>query len=400
MNSLDRVLVVHEVSYFSKPVFEFQEIPEIFLDLGLQVGVYDIASRTADSVGVSWGSQVRSRLDRGEIHYYPSFFGEGLFGRAFALVFSIIEAIRVLLHFRPQLVFSYSVATNGLGITVACRLLGIPVLHRAIDASSELRPLPLLAPLIRILEVLVASSSDLVVLHNPALEKRLMNLKFANPKLIRTRLLLPPLLPGYYLRSRGAIGQESGTTRVLFIGTFFRFSGLPDLVESLHRGGYDSLEITLVGDGEGLQELKLLVESLGLSEAVHFEGFVPFESLAHYLAKADVCVNPMVPCIATNVALPNKVIQYLLSGKLVVSTRLAGLESILGDIGTLRLVDRPNEVLRAALELKRAKISEAEVNNAVSLVAQRFSPENFIARLQEIIEKEFDLTINLWRADK
>jgi glycosyltransferase involved in cell wall biosynthesis len=61
--------------------------------------------------------------------------------------------------------------------------------------------------------------------------------------------------------------------------------------------------------------------------------------------------------ISANLALPHKVFQYLACGLPVVSTKLSGIHSTLGDNSGVIWVESPKEVLGAALELLENKQS-------------------------------------------
>lgn len=383
-----RVLVVHEVSYFSKPIFEFQEIPELLLDLGMAVAIYDLPESSERKSLAPRGTLVPSRLRRGSVKHFPSLFRDGLFGRAAGLVFSFFEALIVIKSFKPDLILNYAVATNGLGAALAAKCSRTRFLYRAIDASAELRNLPALRLLIRTLEGAVSALSDSVVVHNQTLSERITRLPIARRRAIRQDLLLPPLSGDDYQSTGEQISDRvSGKPRVVFVGTFFRFSGLLELVRSLDQPVSNSVDLFLYGDGENFEAVKAEVRRRGLDEKVHLPGFIPFAEMAEALSKADICINPMVPCEATHNALPNKVLQYLLAGKKVVSTQLTGLESVVGDSKLIRFVNKPEEVLETALQFYHSEISAEQTAIAVRDIEQKLSPENFLRNLVAILAR-------------
>ena len=108
------------------------------------------------------------------------------------------------------------------------------------------------------------------------------------------------------------------------MGSFFYFSGLADVLQKLALMDERPV-LVLIGGGEQDAELRTMTEKLHLEDCVKFTGFVGFAELPSYLSMADVAINPMVPSMVSNKALPNKVLQYMASGLPVVTTRLDGL---------------------------------------------------------------------------
>ena len=107
----------------------------------------------------------------------------------------------------------------------------------------------------------------------------------------------------------------------------------------------DKPQLLLIGGGEQEVELKQLVTRLKLEDYVTFTGFVGFDELPAYLSVADVAINPMLPSLVSDSALPNKVLQYMASSLPVVSTDLKGLSSLFPSAEGLSLVSSPEEVL-------------------------------------------------------
>jgi glycosyltransferase involved in cell wall biosynthesis len=105
--------------------------------------------------------------------------------------------------------------------------------------------------------------------------------------------------------------------------------------------------LVLIGGGEQEDELIALTQRLNLDSSVLFTGFVSFDELPKYLAIADVAVNPMLPSLVSNAALPNKVIQYMAASLPVVSTPLSGLNSIFQEIPGLAFANNGSQFTSA-----------------------------------------------------
>jgi glycosyltransferase involved in cell wall biosynthesis len=121
-----------------------------------------------------------------------------------------------------------------------------------------------------------------------------------------------------------ALGIRPGEFVVGYLGSFFYFSGLPEVLKSIAQTADNkkSVKLLLVGGGEQDAELRAVVNSHGLDGKVVFTGFVRFDEIPKYLSLFDLGINPMHPSDVSDFSLPNKVIQYLAAGMPVVSTAL------------------------------------------------------------------------------
>jgi glycosyltransferase involved in cell wall biosynthesis len=162
------------------------------------------------------------------------------------------------------------------------------------------------------------------------------------------------------------------------MGTFFYFSGLDEVLERLAHFKSSDWVLVLVGGGEERLNLERLVEDLELAPKVKFTGFVDFDSLSSYLKIADVAINPMRILAVSNYALPNKVLQYLASGVPVVSTRLAGLRSLVGE-PCVSFAESPANVADLALEVleQSDKSSQLNIESAVAQFDQVLAAREF-----------------------
>jgi glycosyltransferase involved in cell wall biosynthesis len=160
------------------------------------------------------------------------------------------------------------------------------------------------------------------------------------------------------------------------MGSFFYFSGLPEVIRSFAKEAAHDDYLVLIGAGEQAQELEGIVNGLGIKDNVVFTGLVSFSDLPRYLAIADVAINPLKPSLVSNTALPNKVLQYMASGLPVVSTRLRGLELTFGsDLSGLIFEKDSSDVASSALRLAHggANLEQLGLDNAVK-VTELFAP--------------------------
>ena len=295
---------------------------------------------------------------------------------------------------RPDVVVSFSVPTSGWQALAVSKKLGIPFVFRALDVSHLIRK-SVFSPLILSAEKFVYRNASAVSANNSAMADYCRSM---GAEATRTFVDLPPIDLSHFANGvakraqiRSKLGISPDSKVILYMGSFFYFSGLPQLVDEFAESAQDNTVLVLVGGGEQDQELRHQVAKLGLTEKVLFTGFVNFAELPGYLAAADVAVNPMQSSLVSNAAFPNKVIQYLATGLAVATTRLKGLWLTFGDVPGIRYSETPEQVMRDALELAKSP-NLAELGGAnQTLVAGKFSKveavKAFENRLREVVQQ-------------
>ena len=121
--------------------------------------------------------------------------------------------------------------------------------------------------------------------------------------------------------------------RLLTVGILTAQKGVDTLLEALALLPRDMVELEVVGDGPARAELETLAQSLDLSEAVEFAGFLPKVAVAERMRSAGLFV--LASRFETN-------------GVVVLEALASGLPVVASDIGPFReLVDDSNGVLAA-----------------------------------------------------
>jgi glycosyltransferase involved in cell wall biosynthesis len=392
-------LFLHEVNYLEKPIFEMHEFPEHLAALGHEIGFVQfpegLSLKAIRSLG--WKSAIQGRVLPGQslTLYTPENASGSLLGRlktAFTFRRSLQEIVK---DFSPDVVVSFSVPTSGWQALRLSKKLGIPFVYRALDVSHLIRK-SVFSKLILMAEKFINRNASAVSANNPAMAEYCRTL---GSDADRTFVDLPPIDLSHFAEGssnreqvRSKLGIAKDVKVILYMGSFFYFSGLPQLIDEFSRSSGQGEVLVLVGGGEQDQELRDQVARLGLTERVFFTGFVGFDLLPDYLAAADVAVNPMQASLVSNAAFPNKVIQYLATGLAVATTRLKGLVLTFGDVPGIRYSETPEAVMRDALELAASKdlFELGKANQA--LVAQKFSKAGavkaFENRLLEVVREK------------
>jgi len=317
-----RILFVHEVNYLEKPVFEMHEFPELLASHGHTVTFMDYAEspkvfpRTLQTMDRMINGRVISDAFL-RLVTQPQL-APGVIGRIIAAVLFPLSYMKVVKRFRPEIIVCYGVPTNGWQTVLISKFFQIPVIYRAIDSSTDIRPSKL-KTLIAVAEQVVCRYATLVVANNLILSKHCQ-------KLGATRAIV--IAPGFSHYGHYSPRNVAPEADYVFMGTLFPFCGLVELVESIAaRQDTRHLQFLIVGDGPDRRRLEAKIAELGLQEQFTFTGYTPFESVFNAISRARMGIVPFLRCRAADLALPAKVFQYLLAERPVVSTPLEGLTS-------------------------------------------------------------------------
>src|SRR5215831_9384812 len=329
-----RILVVHEVNYLSKTIYEFQILPEILSLLGHSVTVVDYND--------SWRNEsnggrfilprrvypvTHRAYDRARISLYrPGMIRAPGLSRVSGALSSGLEVARLLKHSSIDAVLLYGLPTVGVQTLLAAGACEVPVAFRAIDVTHELVP-PALSLPTRMLESVVFNHVALNVALTPLLSSYIQ--AYGVPD---SNVRLLPSGVDTHLFSPGASRRTDGPT-VLFMGTIYRFSGLDRVIRDWKSllAVFPTARLLVVGAGEEQNRLAGLANEAGVASNVVFTGMQPYSALPDFIRSSDVCINPFELNSITEKILPTKLFQYLACGKPVVATRLPGTIPFLAD---------------------------------------------------------------------
>lgn len=383
--------MVHEVDYLEKVIYEIHEFPEMLAAAGHDVTFFQFqegASRNKKNL-------FRKRVISGRVHSEskitlvgPHQFGIPAFDRLWATLSCVPALVKLFREGKFDVVLNFAVPTYGLQVLAIAKLFRVPVVHRSLDVSHELRGV-FRAPIL-IVEKIVYKLVDYISANNPAMKKYCDGLSGrSKPTLVN----YPPLDIRHF--SPGArdqdlcnqLGIDPGDQVITYMGSFFYFSGLPEAIRAFASqvGSDAGTKLVLMGGGEQEKELLALVSELRLNDRVIFTGFVPYVELPKYLRISNVAINPLKISTVTSVAFPHKVLQYLATGLPVVSSRLDGLFAALDGTQSLFWVDSPEECMSTALELIRNSRDSIDMNLTAAALHALFAPESALNSLTETL---------------
>ena len=386
-----KILFIHEVNYLKKPIFEMHEFPENLAALGHDVYFLHFPENSTRQERSKLGSRTKlpGRVVSGsEITLLtPKVFSFGLLGRLFAALIGHSIVRKAIRDSGAQIVVTLAVPTFGWQAVRVSRKLGIPIVYRALDVSHLIRG-GLFSPLVKLAEAFVARRASLVSANNRAMADYIGKLSAGRDNI---QVNFPPMdlekfRSGDKTLGLRRIGLSESDHIVLYMGSFFYFSGLPEVIQEFASLAPDKrCKLILIGGGELDSELRNLVTKMSLEDQVIFTGFVGFEDLPDYLAAADVLINPMKKSLVSDTALPNKVIQYLATSRSIVCTDLKGVGLTFGQYDGLHIVNSPEECITKALQLA-GQIEEVDFTSNQKMLDRTFGP-TAIKRFEHFLEQ-------------
>lgn len=115
--------------------------------------------------------------------------------------------------------------------------------------------------------------------------------------------------------------KKSPAFRLFYHGTITTNRGIGLVIEALALIEKKiPVEFVIIGNGPGLEELKMLASNLLLDERVIFRGFMPYKEMVNEISQADICICPLTDRLEWNVSSPIKVFEYMACGKPMILT--------------------------------------------------------------------------------
>jgi len=400
------ILVIHEVDYLTKVVFDIHFLAEGLSLRGHRVWVIDYPNTWRRDSLADLGS-LKTREVNAEPRAFPKasvclrrpgFIKIPGLNRLSAAATHYQEIKRVIREKNIQAIVLYSVPTNGLAAISLARKNNIPVVFRSIDILNRLVPYPALRPMTRFLEKKVYARADMILTLTPKLSDYVNNLG-ADPE--RVKLLPMPVDTDLFhpsadtggLRKKWGLGKEAV---IVFIGTLFDFSGLDALINQFPQllKEIPEAKLLIVGDGPQRSGLEKIIAELGLSRQVIITGFQPYATMPQYINLATLCINSFLITDATRDIFPGKIVQYLACGKAVVATPLPGMMAVTaGEDQGVVYASNAGEMVKEVISLlkspeRRQKLGQAGLSYVTGVHKRDKIVYQLEARLEEAIKEK------------
>ena len=300
---------------------------------------------------------------------------------------------RVLDFHTPDVVHAHDLGTLAAAVRIADRARG-PQRPRVVYDSHELyveqqtKWLPRERRMWALHERRWIRRADAVITVSPGIAAELQRryhlaetptLVMNTPSLRPRRSASLPATVGEDLRAD--LGIATTTPLAVYVGTVKPGRGVDRLLLAMQHAGW---HLALVGAGNGshVEETQRSARELGVAGRLHIVPPVPASLLPRWIATADVGVHPMEPtCMNHELALPNKLFDYVFAGLPVAVSNLPEMRAMVMDNGLGRVFD-PNDPRSIATEITSAM--DMGHGLAPDQLLEELSWENQASRLKDL----------------
>jgi len=116
--------------------------------------------------------------------------------------------------------------------------------------------------------------------------------------------------------------KENKKFRIIYHGTIADNRGLDKVIKALDLLNIYDIELFLLGNGNGLTELRKITYKLKLGKNVIFHPQVFFNEVPQYINQANIGILPFPDWPGWNTSSPIKLFEYLACGKPVIVTKI------------------------------------------------------------------------------
>ncbi|MFZ2996879.1 TIGR04063 family PEP-CTERM/XrtA system glycosyltransferase [Sphingobium sp.] len=180
------------------------------------------------------------------------------------------------------------------------------------------------------------------------------------------------------------LGLE-GADVVGFIGSFYDYEGLDDLIAAMPRlvRARPRAKLLLVGGGPREQALRDQAMASPFADHIVFVGRVPHDQVEHYYAQIDILAYPRKAMRLTDLVTPLKPLEAMAQGRLVAASSVGGHRELIED-GVTGALFPPDDPAGIATTL-------------AGLFAQRAGWDERRARARAFVERERNWSSNILR---
>jgi len=265
----------------------------------------------------------------------------------FFLVAQFFSLLLLVAKIRPDVIHAHWLVPQGFWAVVIKKLFKVPVIITAHGADV----FGLRTPAVIAAKKWIVNNADRVITVSSALARILCadTQSHQKPDIIPMGVdasLFSPNKKNEAIRERYGIHGPF----LLFVGRLTEKKGVRYLIDAMPKviNDFPDAKLLIVGHGELEHELRNQVRRRGLEEVVLFAGGVSNTQLPAYYATADIFVGPSVQVKGGDTeGFGLTFVEAIMSGCLVIGTRVGGIEDIIED-GQTGLLAPPGDAILLA----------------------------------------------------
>lgn len=178
----------------------------------------------------------------------------------------------------------------------------------------------------KILERIAICASDSVICTNTYDKEIVLSRNRVSAEKIFVVMNTPDLnLFEIFDERKEQLGLE-GQFVLSFEGSIWKRRGIQTVIDAVKLVQNDvPIKFLVIGDGPDLDFLKEYSKKKKLENSVYFTGWVDLATLSKYISISDLCIIPFLDTNVNRRGVPNKLFEYIVHDKPVLSSRLKGI---------------------------------------------------------------------------
>jgi len=268
--------------------------------------------------------------------------------------------------FRPDVIHAHSPVLDAMAALRVGKAIGVPVLYEirafwedAAVGNGTGTEGSLKYNVIKWLETRAVRRADSVAVICEGLKIDLVSRGIDAGKIMVSPNGVDLGLFGEPLPRDGALAGElrlgEGDDVVGFIGSFYDYEGLDDLISAMPAlvARRPDAKVLLVGGGPMEAVLRAQAAASPVADAIRFVGRVPHDQVERYYSLVDVLAYPRKKMRLTDLVTPLKPLEAMAQRRLVAASDVGGHRELIrdGDTGTLFAPDSPGAIADALTTL-------------------------------------------------
>lgn len=309
---------------------------------------------------------------------------------------------RLVATWRPDQLHAHSPVLSALAALPVARRRGLPLVYEirafwedAAVGNGTGREGSARYRLTRLLETHAARRADAVAVICEGLRLDLIGRGIAPDKIIVSPNGVDMELFGHPIAADAGFATSLGlgdADTVGFIGSFYDYEGLDDLIEAmpLLLARRPKAQLLLVGGGPMEDALKAQAAASPARARIRFIGRVPHEEVERYYALIDILAYPRKAMRLTELVTPLKPLEAMAQRKLVVASNVGGHRELIEDevTGTLFAPGEPAALADALADLFERRGSwEARRDTARDFVERERNWSSNISRYGPLYQR-------------
>lgn len=187
--------------------------------------------------------------------------------------------------------------------------------------------------------------------------------------------------------------------KLIYIGGITPARGLQTVIKAilLLKNSDQSICFEIYGSGSYLTDLMKLTETLQLKNYVHFMGNIHQDDVFDKIKESDAAIIPHLKSVQNNCSSPNKLYQYLSSGRVVISSDCTSIKRIIEDnrVGKTYEDKNPEDLSSVLKDLISNPEERIELGKrGYELVLEKFNTDIEGKKFVEFYNRIFDTKSN------